>query len=339
MANIIFRLKRVYSLRLFILSIIFLSAGPCGLFAAESWPLGSDWVAMRNNDWENYQNVWTSGGLRTIDMVPDADNEIAYFASTSTSLFFRMTLQETPVSGGSIDRGSWFIALDRDMDNYFDWLVQLAGQSQFLYTFRNSNAYPDNEPDITPNYSVENPETAGNIRIEPAGTAEFPDAVYLDIQVPFSALQTGGYEKNITYTSPFAMTFATNNNENINVKDVLGNASSFDGALAQAMVYTPNMPRSFARIYDTRDPAPYGNAGIWYRNEPLAVSGYRWPTSASPYYNSGLRNVRIVSSGDSIVWSGVLSTDPAGEILNVPLWTIGPAVPFGIYTLRVEHPR
>ncbi|MBN1129419.1 MAG: DUF11 domain-containing protein [Chitinispirillaceae bacterium] len=317
--------------------LLFLAA-PSGLFAQEAWPLSADWVALRNFDWNNYQDIWGSGGLSRIDMVPDLSGEIAYYGSSPTSLFFRMTLRTTPVSGGALDRGGWFMVLDLNADNFLDWFIQLNGISRTLNTYPNT-AGPDNTPDATPHFTLSNPVAAGFARTVPAGTAQYPNAVYLDVQIPLTALQKAGYASAVTYTTPFLMFYATNNNETVTARDILGTSTSLDLAFSQAMIYTPNLLRSFARISDTRDISPYSNQGIWYRGETVTVSGFRWPTSASPYYNAGQRNVRILNSSNTVVWSGVLSTTATGELLNTSLWAIGPSVPFGIYSIQVEHPR
>ncbi len=334
--NIFGKPGKVWFIRLFILFLLF--ASPSGLSAQEAWPLSGDWVALRDNNWNNYQDIWRSGGLTDIDMVLDTDGEIAYYWSSSSSLFFRITLRTSPVSGGALDRGSWSVGLDLNADNFLDWYVQLGGTSQILKTYPNTSG-PDNTPDAAAHFTLSNPVAAGYARTLGAPTVQYPNAVYLDIQIPMTALQKAGYAPAVTYTTPFLMFYATNNNETVTARDILGTSTSFDLAFAQAMVYTPNLPRSFARIYDTRDTAPYSDAGIWYRNETVTVSGFRWPTSASPYYNAGQRNARILDSGNAIVWSGVLTTSATGELLNVPMWPVGPSVPFGIYSIQIEHPR
>ncbi|MDZ7797053.1 MAG: hypothetical protein U5N56_08405 [Candidatus Marinimicrobia bacterium] len=231
-------------------------------------------------------------------------------------------------------------ALDADLDGYLDWLVLLGGKSDRLWTYPNTTPYPDNTPDESAYFTLADPLSAGYIRATPASAPNYPNATYLDIQVPYTALQMSSFPRNIDYTGTFAMAFASNTNEDPNtVKDVTGNSNDIDEALAVVVNVSPTLPESYGTIYDTRDPDPISNAGIWYRNEVLTVSGSGWPASSSTYYNSGQRNVHIIDSGSSLIWSGVLTTSASGDFSNYPLWTIGPSVPAGIYTILVEDPR
>ncbi|MCD6446875.1 MAG: DUF11 domain-containing protein [Candidatus Marinimicrobia bacterium] len=323
---------------LFLLFLLLIAVNLSGLYALESWPISTDWVMMINNDWEVYQNSVKSERNKTIDLIPDNNGEIAYYWSSNTSLFFRMTLAQTPEIFGRLVIGSWFIALDLDVDNYMDWFIQLDGVSQALYCYPNADSYPDNIPDNSANFTVSSPISAGYARIVSAGTIAYPGAVYLDIQIPFTALDKIAYSKNVSNTTPFLMFYATNRDNRIKIKDAIGTSRDFSGAFSQSMIYTPYRMESNARIYDTRDSDPYGPAGIWYRNENISVSGFRWPTSNSPYYNAGSRNARITDSGDNIVWSGVITTTTSGELVNTTIWTPDLSVPSDIYTIYIEDP-
>ncbi len=323
---------------LFLLFLLLIAVNLSGLYALESWPISTDWVMMMNNDWEVYQNSVKSERIKTIDLIPDNNGEIAYYWSSNTSLFFRMTLAQTPEIFGKLVSGAWFIALDLDVDNYMDWFIQLDGVTQALYCYPNADSYPDNIPDNSANFTVSSPISAGYARIVSAGTIAYPGAVYLDIQIPFTALDQIAYSKNISNTTPFLMFYATNKDNKIRIRDAIGTARDISGEFSQSMIYTPYRMESNARIYDTRDSDPYGSAGIWYRNENVSVSGFRWPTSSSPYYNAGNRNARITDSGDNIVWSGVITTTTSGELVNTTIWTPGLSVPSDIYTIYIEDP-
>lgn len=295
---------------------------------------------MLTNNWTFYEDA-AGESPSSIDFVTDANGSAGYYYSTPNSIFFRMFLNTSPLQSPTDLRPfSWSVALDVNLDGFLDWLVHLGGKKEMLWTYPNAIVYPDNIADLTANFTVNNPLTAGYVRVVAAPTALYPNAAYLDIQVPFTALQMSGYPRNIFYTSTFTMTFGSNTNEDANtVTDVLGNTTTFGDALAVSTAYTPSMPQSFGNIYDTRDTAPRSNAGIWYRNEVLTVTGSGWPTSASIYYNSGQRNIRIVNGLNAIIWSGVLTTNTSGSFTNYALTTIALSMLPGIYTLQVEDPR
>lgn len=252
-----------------------------------------------------------------------------------------MVLYSSPLkSPNNLRPFAWSIALDQDLDGFLDWLVLLGGKQEMLWTYPNVNGYPDNITDLDANFSVAEPILNAYVRTESAASANFPNATYLDIQVPYTALQMISYPRNIYYENTIAMVYGSNTNEDANtVTDLIGTATTFDEALASVVSYTPSMPDSYGNIYDTRDPAPNSNAGIWYRSETLTVSGSGWPASTSIYYNSGQRNVSIINSENSLLWSGVLTTDASGTFSNYSLTTIPLSAMPDIYTFLVEDPR
>ncbi|RKY55637.1 MAG: hypothetical protein DRP93_02980 [Candidatus Neomarinimicrobiota bacterium] len=335
----VFHLKNVNKQSKILLSIIILFLfNTSELFPVESWPSDGDWVTMRDYNWVIYPNTLNRIRERQVDLVPDSYGVIAYYWSSETSLFFRMTLRETVEFFGRLKRGSWFIVLDTDMDNYMDWLIQLEEKTQSLLIYPNEDSYPDNSPDKSENFTVPSPISAGYVRVLSAGTAANPFAVYLDIQVPFSALQKTAFDKNISYTTPFLMYYATNKDDRLKIKDILGSSRSFDGAFRQAMLYTPSRLTSFGRFYDTRDANSYTDGGVWFRNEDLTVSGLRWPTYSSPYYNNGNRNVKITDSDNNTIWSGFLTTTTSGTFQNYSLTSLELSLLPGIYNIQIENP-
>lgn len=324
----------------FLHKLFFLLLAFGGLAAQESWPLNGDWIPMLTSDWTNAADA-IDGGPSPTDFVTDNDGIAAYYYATSSSLFFRMVLYGTPLQNpGNLRPYAWSVALDMNMDGYLDWLVLLGGKQEILWTYPNVNGYPDNIADLNANFSISNPITNSYVRTVSAASANFPNATYLDIQVPFTALQMAAYPRNIYYESTIALVYGSNTNEDANTNtDLVGTATTFAEALASVVNYTPSMPDSYGNIYDTRDPAPNSNAGIWYRNETLTVSGSGWPASTSIYYNSGQRNVTIINSESSLLWSGVLTTDAFGTFSNYSLTTIPLSAMPDIYTFLVEDPR
>ncbi|MDD5231530.1 MAG: hypothetical protein PHC43_09395, partial [Candidatus Marinimicrobia bacterium] len=82
--------------------------------------MSSDWVPVLDANWETYQDA---GDLPQtyLDMVTDADGSVGYYWSSTTSLFFRMTLRSTPVrTQGDLFQSGWFVALDVNRDGFLD---------------------------------------------------------------------------------------------------------------------------------------------------------------------------------------------------------------------------
>jgi uncharacterized repeat protein (TIGR01451 family) len=322
---------------LFILLIIFTYS----LFAQESWPLETDWNPLISSDWSQFQDPQdVSQGY--IDFIDDSDGNCGYYWATSTSLFFRMVLRVNPINKkNELTQNAWGIMLDVDKDNYLDWFILLGGISSNLWTYPNTVGVPDNDADGTENWIVVAPYEGANVYVthSAAPTPTYPDAYNFDIQVPYTALQMAGYDRNMTYNSTFKVVYGSGTSESLNFADYTGTSSTLGDAFAATATLTPSQPDSYGEIYDTRDPAPYSDGGVWYRNETVSISGSGWPTSASVYYNSGQHNIRIVDESSSVVWSGTMATSTSGDVSNYSLWTIGSTVLPGIYTFEVEDPR
>jgi uncharacterized repeat protein (TIGR01451 family) len=200
-------------------------------------------------------------------------------------------------------------------------------------------AYPDNDADATANWSISFPyEVAGYVTNVSSSNSTYPDAYYLDIQVPYAALQNGT-AKDMDFNTAFKVVFGSGTSESLNFADYTGPSTTLGAAFSNSTVTTPSNPESYGEIFDSRDTDPYSNAGIWYRGETVAASGSGWPTSTSSYYNSGSHDARIVDGSSSTVWTGSISTDINGDFTGVSLWTIGNTTAPGIYTIEVEDPK
>ncbi|MCF7833635.1 MAG: DUF11 domain-containing protein, partial [Candidatus Marinimicrobia bacterium] len=312
------------------------------LIAQESWPLSTDWKPLISSDWEPFtdpQDVSQS----YIDFIEDINGSCGYYWSTSTSLFFRIVLRNTAakkLGATELNQCGWGIMLDVDKDNFLDWFILVGGITEELYTYPNALTFPDNTADGTEYWSIFDPfGGAGYIQIIAAPTPTYPDAHYLDVQVPYTTLQMTGYDRNMNYNTTFKVVFGSGTSESLNFLDYTGISATLSDAFAASTIFSPSQPDSYGDIYDTRDTDPHSNAGIWYRNETLTISGSGWPTSTSAYYNSGQHNVRIVDHSSSIVWNGSMTTTTTGNLSSYSLWTIGTSILPDIYTLEVEDPR
>lgn len=320
-----------------ILLLVFFTSS---LFAQESWPLSTDWVPLLSQDWSLYDDPQdVSQGY--IDFVPNDDGSCGYFYATSSSLFFRLEMRVDPVNKkNELTQNGWGVMIDANKDNYLDWFVLVGGITSYLYTYPNTIGYPDNDADATEFWSIEFPyETAGYITVTPSPSTTYPDAHYMDIQVPYTALQMTGYANNMDYNTSFKVVFGAGTSESLNFQDYTGPSTTLGDAFATTTANTPSNPSSYGEIYDSRDTDPYSDAGIWYRGETVTASGSGWPTSTSTYYNSGQHNVRVVDQSSSVAWTGTMTTTVDGDLTNYSLWTIGNSILPGVYTFEVEDPK
>jgi uncharacterized repeat protein (TIGR01451 family) len=323
--------------------LIVLGFLPGIVLALESWPLSSQWIPLLDKDWRYYTDP-QDFAQGSIDIVPDANGEAAYYWSTPTSLFLRFALRGSPLKNPSeLVQYAWHASFDVNGDYYPDWDIMVGGITEALYTFYNPGVDYDVEAQnyVVPPIPKDGPSpiVSGEVRVVPAGYSIYPDMVYLDFQVPYTALQASGYSKNITYNTPFRMFYSSSTTESVDIKDAIGLSTTVEGAFANAQPVLPSGGNVYGIIYDTRDPAPYSNQGIWYRGEIVTVNGLGWPPSTSTYYSGGVRNVRIVNSSNTVVWSGTVTTGTDGSFNNRSTWTIGNSTLPGIYTIKVEDPR
>jgi len=319
---------------------IFLVLFAFSLFAQESWPLSTDWVPLLSADWSLFDDPQdVSQGY--IDFIDDTDGSCGYYYASSTSLFFRWVMRVNPINKkNEMTQNCWGMMLDVDKDNYLDWFIMLGGISSVLETYPNTVGYPDNDADGTAYWTVADPFEGVNVYVShtAAPTPTYPDAYYYDIQVPFTALQSGG-AYDMDFNTSFKVIFGSGTSESLNFADYTGPSTTLGEAFGSTTTNTPSNPDSYGEIYDTRDTNPYSNEGIWYRGETVTATGSGWPTSTSAYYNSGQHNARIVDQSSDTTWSGTISTSTTGDFTSLSMWTIGNTVLPGIYTFEVEDPK
>ncbi|MCF7808471.1 MAG: DUF11 domain-containing protein [Candidatus Marinimicrobia bacterium] len=310
------------------LGLLWLPAKP--LMALEPWPTESEWVGLLQADW----TPSTDADDQNADYLDIVENGYdSYFYATETTLFFRIGLQGSPLDKkGKLSPFAWFAPIDVDGDYQPDWSIMVGGISEVVEVAYDPTGSGD--PSIV-TYTASDPVTTGDVRVVPAGYATYPDFVWVDVQVPFSALTASGYANNIDFGTPIRMFFLTSTSESMTIKDGTGGGLTISGALGNTTV---TGGQSMGFVFDTRDPDPYTSGGSWLYNETITVSGYGWPNSSSTYYNGGSRNAYIKDSAGTTVWSGTISTDANGDITNQSTWTATGSYAGGEATIYVEHP-
>ncbi len=305
--------------------------------AIDTWPLSSDWTPVYGADWEPIQDA-NDQQKGYLDIVTDSQGAGGYFYTNDNTVFFRIALETTPLKSGTNlqPNASWYIALDVDLDNLADWQVRIdGGQSTALHTFYASGL--DGNPNIQ-NYEILNPLNSGDVRLVNGGYSAYPSLTYLDFQVPWTALSSLGYDRNVLAETANKFFYYTSISGS--VLDALGPGTDMAVIFSEALVLTFASVGADALgyIYDTRDTQPYSNQGTWLRTETVKVSGSGWPSEGSTYYNNGQRNLKIQNSADSLVWSGTVTTDISGVITAANTWTINQSAARGIYRIYVEDP-
>jgi thioredoxin-dependent peroxiredoxin len=273
---------------------------PLNNLIAQTWPTDSDWVPMIDNNWEPLQDA--DEGHSTIEeIIPDEYGNIAYFYYDQTTLFVRMTLQSDPIDRRGLKSALWQVYLDQGMDGFPDWLILADGINEELITLYNGGQ--DADPEIQHSI-ISRPVKSKIIREVNAGYSIFSLITYLDIQVPLTSLQISGYDRNIIFDRPLKIVCSTN-------ADIGGDYSSISDAFASV----PQISKGhYGVIHDAGDPLPYSNEGVYKSPDVISLQGEGWPTSSSPYFNGGVRNIRILSSNYELAWFGSVSTDASGYL-------------------------
>lgn len=322
----------------FILSvIIFILCGASPLQAAEAWPSSGQWVKLYNANWNVMTDPSGDFSQGSIDFANDVNGTAAYYYASTTSIYFRFSLRDTPkrTSVNELVQFAWYVAFDVNDDTYPDWAIMVGGITETLRTFYNPGI--DNDPEVMYT-NIANPLTTGDVRVVAGGYTTFPDLTYLDVQVPFTALQAAGYNRNITRYTPLRMFYSTSTSEAVVIKDALGPSTTVQAAFADALTLILSGTGAYGYIYDSRDPTPYSASGTWLRNETVTLTGRGWPPSTSTYYNGGARNIRILNSGQTVVWSGSVTTNSNGNLTAAPSWPVATSIPPGVYTIAVQDP-
>ena len=309
----------------FVLAIlVILSIGTPGL-ALDTWPT-NEWVGFLNADWEESIDP-NDQSADYLDIVTDPNGHDSYFYANENTLFLRMGLEGTPARRGSLRAFAWAAGIDVNNDGTADWQVLVGGVSEVLETIS------DPEATATIVTVINDPLTTGDVRIVDAPNGTNPDFVYLDFQVPFTALQNGG-ANDISYGTPISIFFHTATSENMSIKDGTGGSATVSGAFLNSLTVGAE---SFGFLYDTRDANPYSDAGVWDFGESITFSGYSWPSSTSTHYTGSL-TAKILSSTGAQVWTGVIPTDASGNVSSATTWTVSGIYDAGIAELHILDP-
>ena len=314
------------------LASLMIAIMPMSAVAQEAWPLTNDWIGLVAGDWvaSTDPQDQSQGHL---DVVGDDAGYDSYFHATETSLFIRLGVRETVLDNkGNLRPFAWQAPLDVDMDNLADWNIVIGGISEALFVYYDNAG--TNDPNIE-NLRIDNPLTAGYVRVVDSPQTGYADFIYLDMQVPYTALTAGGFQNNIDFGTPIKFYFSTATSESISIKDATGGSTTISGAFANAIVAGGS---SFGFLYDTLDPDPYSISGSYASGETVLVNGYGWPSSSSPYFNGGVRNVFILDAGQTQVWSGTITTDGNGDINSAFTWTLSGSYAGGEASIHVEDP-
>jgi uncharacterized repeat protein (TIGR01451 family) len=280
--------------------------------AQESW--SQNWIEMIGSDWNYMTDPTGDHNPASVDVINNGVPLCCYFASSSTSVFYRMALRGDPInSKGELDQYAWMAQIDiaDDGNSNIDLTVRAEGITEYISTYNGSG---------TQLWTVADPISAGYVRAYPSGSI-----YYLEMQAPYSAL--GG----ITRDTPIRFFFHTSTTETNDIKDATVPSSTISGAFAESGTTTLGGNGGYGFMFDSKDTNPYSNAGSYNSGEQVYIEGYGWPSSAT-------LNVRLKNSGASVMWSGTVSSDGNGNVTSTASWTIDYSASSGIYTIAVQSP-
>lgn len=318
------------------LSLVFLLLLSFGanVLAVDTWPdadadPNTEWVGFLNADWDPSIDP-NDQSADYLDIVTDPNGHDSYFYANDNTLFMRIGLEGTPLRRGSLRAFAWAAGIDVNNDGTADWQVLVGGVSEVLETVSN----PESSPTIIT--AINDPVSTGDVRVVDAPNGTNPDFVYLDFQVPFTALQasTPNDANNIYYGTPINIFFHTATSESMTIKDGTGGSATVSGAFLNSLTVGAE---SFGFMHDSRDASPYSDAGVWDFGETITFSGYSWPSSTSSHYTGALA-AKILSSTGAEVWTGTIATNTSGVSTNEATWTVAGLYDAGIAQLYIESP-
>lgn len=339
-----FFLKKLFYLFLLVplISVLF-------LFPSDSnaWPTDTQWISVvRQSDWSPIRDITgdmspynadiSSNGYYKDQTVGTWDSVAIY--TDGSYIYFRFLLSGNPLSY-STSQSTWIVdsrtsyvaLLDTNHDNTTDWTATVSKDNSIKLFEGMTLTQSVTFGPITQTGSIYT-ESGGYLRVTDTGTLLYDrpgvpsmfNLHYLDYRIPISWL-TGVTSK--TFIRPFYGT--SNNDQNINKDYMIGNSLNFDQVSATSI---DGFPR-WGALYDTRDTAPSSNAGIWYGNETLMVTGFGWPSNKT-------LTVQIYSpDGSTLLWEGSVSTTSTGTVSPTMTWPIPLTVGPGFYRINVRYPQ
>ncbi|MFO7889194.1 MAG: hypothetical protein R6V04_02525, partial [bacterium] len=293
--------------------LIFISAIPYNGFSQESW--GQNWIPMVGSDWDYMTDPTGDHSPESVDVVNNSLPLCCYYASSGSSVFFRMALSGDPINNkDELKQYAWMVQIDvaDDGNSDIDVTLRAEGISERLRTYNGSGGVL---------WNVDNPISAGYVRAYQSGSIW-----YLEMQAPYSAL--GG----ITRNTPVRFFLHTSTTESNAIKDATVSSTTIAGGFEQSGTTTLGGDGGYGFMFDSEDPDPYSTAGSYNSGELVYIEGYGWPSSTT-------LNVRIKNSSGSVMWSGTVSSDGSGNVASTLSWTVDYSAASGIYTISVQSPK
>lgn len=295
------------------LMLVFLSAIPYKGFSQESW--GQNWIPMVGSDWDYMQDPTGDHSPTSVDVVNNGVPVCCYYASSSTSVFFRMALAGDPTNNkNELDQYAWMAQIDvaDDGNSNIDVTLRAEGITERIASYNGAGSEL---------WSVADPINTNYIRAYKSGSIW-----YLEMQAPYSAL--GG----ITRNTPIRFFFHTSTTESNAIKDATVPSTTIAGGFEQSGTTTLGGDGGYGFMYDSEDTNPYSSAGSYNSGELVYIEGYGWPASTT-------LNVRIKNSSGSVMWSGTVSSNGSGNVASTPSWTVDYSASSGLYTIAVKSPK
>ncbi|MBN2103073.1 choice-of-anchor D domain-containing protein [bacterium] len=282
-------------------------------FSQESW--SQNWIEMIGSDWNYMTDPTGDHNPASVDVINNGVPLCCYYASSSSSVFYRMALRGDPINAqGELDQYAWMAQIDvaDDGNSNIDVTVRAEGINERLRTYNGSGGIL---------WNVDDPISAGYVQAYQSGSIW-----YLEMQAPYSAL--GG----ITRDTPVRFFFHTSTTETNDIKDATVPSATISGAFAESGTTTLGGGGGYGFMFDSDDTNPYSNAGTYDSGELVYIEGYGWPASTT-------LNVRIKNSGGSIMWSGTVSSNGSGDVSSTASWTVDYSAASGLYTIAVQSPK
>ena len=255
-----------FKVPLFLILVLLLTVPVNGL-SQESW--SQNWIEMVGSDWNYMTDPTGDHNPASVDVINNGVPLCCYYASSSSSVFYRMALRSDPINTqGELDQYAWMAQIDvaDDGNSNIDVTVRAEGITEYLSTYNGSG---------TQLWTVADPISTGYVRAYQSGSIW-----YLEMQAPYSTL--GG----ITRDTPVRFFFHTSTTETNSIKDATVPSATISGAFAESGTTTLGGGGGYGFMFDSEDTNPYSSAGSY--NTPGSEISISESSSRSLWFrNSG----------------------------------------------------
>lgn len=180
---------------------------------AFAWPADADWTPVQHGGadmTDNGSDLPSGVGDGHVELVGTSGSPLFYWSSDGVDLFFRMQVDENPISTGFLRDGAWAVGFNTDGDDTnFEWVLSVDEAIGTLELRENDTGASGSRADTSNNTDTLaiSGLSSSVVRVEATGgNLGGDDDYYIDMQVAWSDLQTA---LGVADTAAFTMNLMT----------------------------------------------------------------------------------------------------------------------------------